>query len=334
VGSRVDAWLAATAVVRWLVACGKACGRRSVRDGAIGEAGLAATLRAAMSSAAATLEVLRAAALVLAGSGGPAALATVIARTGSAPQVVGARLLLRADGTMVGTVGGGAIEQQVLSACRATLRDGSPQVVKAHLVRDLGMCCGGAMEVFVEYLDAQARLVLIGGGHVAQALAPVARGVGFRVVVIDDREEVLAHPAFVPDQREQGDVDELEVLLRDLDERDYLVIATRDHARDEQALAQLLTRPHRYIGMIGSRRKVHAILARIVRREQALGRPAPDLARLHAPVGLALGGRTPRHRAKASAACSTSMPRPSRAWAPPAVAQSRKPWAAGPYIMS
>lgn len=262
-------------------------------DGAIGEAGLAATLRAAMSSAAATLEVLRAAALVLAGSGGPAALATVIARTGSAPQVVGARLLLRADGTMVGTVGGGAIEQQVLAACRATLRDGSPQVVKAHLVRDLGMCCGGAMEVFVEYLDAQARLILIGGGHVAQALAPVARGVGFRVVVIDDREEVLAHPAFVPDQREQGDVDELEVLLRDLDERDYLVIATRDHARDEQALAQLLTRPHRYIGMIGSRRKVHAILARIVRREQALGRPAPDLARLHAPVGLALGGRTP-----------------------------------------
>ena len=125
------------------------------------------------------------------------------------------------------------------------------------------------------------------------ALAPVARGVGFRVTVVDDREDILGHPAFAPDQRELGDVDELEVLLRDLDERDYLVIATRDHARDEQALAHLLGRPHRYIGMIGSRRKVHAILARIVRREQALGRPAPDLSRLRAPVGLALGGRTP-----------------------------------------
>ena len=96
-----------------------------------------------MSSAAATLEVLRAAAEVLSGRGGPAAQATVIARAGSAPQVVGARLLLRADGTMVGTVGGGAIEAEVLAACRATLRDGSPQVIKAHLVRDLGMCCGG-----------------------------------------------------------------------------------------------------------------------------------------------------------------------------------------------
>ena len=252
---------------------------------AVGRGRAAGTLRAAMSSAAATLEVLRAAAEVLAGRGGPAALATVIARTGSAPQVVGARLLLRADGVMVGTVGGGAIEQQVLAACRTALRDGHPQVVKAHLVRDLGMCCGGAMEVFVEYLDAQARLVLIGGGHVAQALAPVARGVGFRVTVVDDREDILGHPAFVPDQRELGDVDELEVLLRDLDERDYLVIATRDHARDEQALAHLLGRPHRYIGMIGSRRKVHAILARIVRREQALGRATPDLSRLRAPVG-------------------------------------------------
>ena len=244
-------------------------------------------------SSAATLEVLRAAADVLSGRGGPAALATVIARTGSAPQVVGARLLLRFDGSMLGTVGGGAIEAQVLAACRATLRDGSPQVVKAHLVRDLGMCCGGSMEVFVEYLGAQARLVLIGAGHVAQALAPVARGVGFRVAVVDDREELLAHPAFTPDQRLLADVDELDAVLPDLSDADYLVIATRDHARDEQALAHALRRPHRYLGMIGSRRKVHAILARILRREQQMGRPTPDLARLRAPVGLALGGRAP-----------------------------------------
>ncbi len=246
-----------------------------------------------MSSPAAMLEVLQAAAAVLTGQGGPAALATVVGRSGSAPQVVGARLLLRADGTLVGTVGGGAIEAQVLDACRATLRDGSPNMVKAHLVRDLGMCCGGSMEVFVEYLDAQARLVLIGGGHVAQALAPVARAVGFRVVVLDDREDMLAHPAFEADRRELADVDELDAVLPDLGERDYVVIATRDHARDEQALALLLRRPHRYVGMIGSRRKVHAIVARIVRREQELGRDTPDMSRLRAPVGLALGGRTP-----------------------------------------
>lgn len=240
------------------------------------------------------LEVLRAAADVLSGAHpGPAALATVVGRTGSAPQVVGARLLLRADGVMVGTIGGGAIEAQVLGACRTTLRDGQPNIIKAHLVRDLGMCCGGSMEVFVEYLDTRARLILIGGGHVAQAIAPVAQGVGFRVVVVDDRDDMLGHPAFASVTRHAADVDELTAFVPDLGPSDYLVIATRDHARDEQALALALRQPHRYLGMIGSRRKVHAILARILRREQQLGHPAPDLTRLRAPVGLALGGRTP-----------------------------------------
>jgi xanthine dehydrogenase accessory factor len=240
------------------------------------------------------LEVLRAAADVLSGATrGPAALATVIGRTGSAPQVVGARLLLRAEAALVGTIGGGAIEAQVLDACRSVMRSGKPQIIKAHLVRDLGMCCGGSMEVFVEYLDTQARLVLIGAGHVAQAIAPVAAGVGFRVVVADDREDMLAHPAFAQVTQHLADVDELAAALPDPGANDYLVIATRDHARDEQALAAALARPHRYIGMIGSRRKVHAILARILRREQQLGRPPPDLTRLRAPVGLALGGRTP-----------------------------------------
>lgn len=241
------------------------------------------------------LLVARAVVDVLSGQApGPAALATVIGRAGSAPQVVGARLLLRADGSMIGTVGGGAIEEQVLEACRACLRDGSARVVKANLVRDLGMCCGGAMEVFVEYLAAEARLFLIGAGHVAQALAPLASGVGFRVTVVDDRDELLELPAFSSAVRVARDVDELEQgLPADLCERDHLVILTRDHARDERALAHLVRRPHAYLGMIGSVRKVHAVLARIVRREQELGRPIPDFSRVRAPVGLALGGRTP-----------------------------------------
>lgn len=240
------------------------------------------------------LQVARAVVEVLAGrSGGPAALATVIGRAGSAPQVVGARLLLRADGSFVGTVGGGAIEEQVLAACRACLRDGSPRVIKAHLVRDLGMCCGGSMEVFVEYLAPEARLVLIGAGHVAQAVAPVAAGVGFRLVVVDDREDLLEHPVFAGAERLARDVDELAAGLPDLSDADYVLIMTRDHARDERALAHLVRRPHRYLGMIGSVRKVHALVARVVRREQQLGRPDLDFSRVRAPVGLALGGRTP-----------------------------------------
>jgi xanthine dehydrogenase accessory factor len=247
-----------------------------------------------MHGSASPAEVARLVAEVLEGrQGGAAALATVIGRSGSAPQVVGAKLLLLEDGTLIGTVGGGAIEAQVLEACRATLREGQARRVEAHLVRDLGMCCGGSMEVFVDHLQAQTRLFVIGAGHVAQALVPMAAAVGFEVTVLDDREELLRHASFQGVRAEAYDVDELEDAIGELRDRDYVLIVTRDHARDEQALAALLRRPHAYLGMIGSRRKVHTVLRRILRREQQQGRPAPELSRLHAPVGLDLGGRTP-----------------------------------------
>ena len=224
---------------------------------------------------------------------GCSALATVIGRAGSAPQVVGAKLMLRDDGVLVGTVGGGAIEAQVLDACRQTIKDGGNRRIEAHLVRDLGMCCGGSMEVFVEYLQSQPRLFVIGGGHVAQALVPLAASAGFRVKVLDDREELFDSPAFEGIETEACDVDELDAVIPDLGEFDYLLVVTRDHARDEKALAALMRRPHHYLGMIGSRRKVHTVLARILRREEQMGRPQPDLSRVRAPVGLALGGKTP-----------------------------------------
>lgn len=242
---------------------------------------------------ASAVEVAQEVLAVLSGRAGVAALATVIGRQGSAPQAMGAKMLLHDDGTQVGTVGGGAIEAQVLGACRQTLRDGKPRRVDAHLVRDLAMCCGGSMEVFVEFLQPQVRLVLIGAGHVAQAVTPVAEAAGFRIHVIDDREELLQAPVYAQASTGSYDVDELDVALPDLSERDYVLVMTRDHARDCTALGHLLGRPHRYLGMIGSKRKVHAVLRRLMARQSAMGRPAPDLSRLRAPIGLALGGRTP-----------------------------------------
>lgn len=251
--------------------------------------------RAPLRGGAGPVELQREVLAVLEGQRGRAALGTVVGRTGSAPQCVGAKILLHEDGTLVGTVGGGAIEAQVIDACRHTLRDGKPRMVDAHLVRDLAMCCGGSMQVFVEHLQPQARLFIVGAGHVAQAVAPLARSADFRVAVFDDRDELLEHPAFAGDEVGSYDVDELDVAIASasLTDRDYVLVMTRDHARDEQALAHLMRRPHRYLGMIGSRRKVHAILRRILHREAQSGRPAPDLSRVHAPIGLALGGRTP-----------------------------------------
>ncbi|MEM9458846.1 MAG: XdhC/CoxI family protein [Myxococcota bacterium] len=239
------------------------------------------------------LEVAREVVAVLEGRRGRAVLATVIGRQGSAPQILGARMLVHDDGEIVGTVGGGAIEAKVLATCRMTMRDGQPRRVEAQLVRDLAMCCGGSMEVFVEALQPRMKLVILGAGHVAQALTPVAEAAGFSVHVLDDREELLENPAYAQVTVGSYDVDELADALPELTMRDYVIITTRDHARDEQALAHLLRRPHRYLGMIGSRRKVHAVLGRILRREHQLGRSWPDLSRVRAPIGLALGGRTP-----------------------------------------
>lgn len=148
------------------------------------------------------------------------------------------------------------------------------------------------MEVLVEFMQPMPRLLVIGGGHVSQALVPLAVTAGFRVTVFDDREEMLEHPAFAGVEVHARDVDELDGMLAELDDRDYVVILTRDHARDERALAQVVDRPHRYVGMIGSRRKVVAVLRRILHRRSSAAGP-PDMSRVHAPIGLALGGRTP-----------------------------------------
>ena len=235
------------------------------------------------------LEVAREVVAVLEGRRGRAALATVVGRHGSAPQILGARLLLHEDGELVGTVGGGAIEAEVLAGCRAALRDGKPRRVDAQLVRDLAMCCGGSMEVLVEVLQPQVRLVIIGAGHVAQAMVPVAQAAGFSVHVLDDREELLENPAFADARTGSYDVDELGAALPDLGDRDYVVVTTRDHARDEQALAYLLRRPHRYLGMIGSRRRVRRILEHL----EEEGADRERVAAVHAPIGLDIGAETP-----------------------------------------
>ncbi len=222
-------------------------------------------------------------------AGRPAALATVVRTQGSAPQVAGARLLLRSDGTFVGTVGGGRIEELVLETAARVIQSGRAETVQRHLVHDLGMCCGGAMEVFVEPIEERPRLVLFGAGHVGQATARLAAGVGFDITVVDDREELN-------DEEHFPGASHVLLEAREAVRRaklpftpgTYIVIATHDHLLDEQALEACLGVPHRYLGMIGSKRKIARIFQRILARE-----PEARLDAVRAPIGLDLGGRTP-----------------------------------------
>jgi xanthine dehydrogenase accessory factor len=225
--------------------------------------------------------------LALLQSGRDGSLATVIRTTGSTPQVAGARLLLDAAGHAVGTVGGGALEQRVLDALREVNRRGEPTLLAFDLARDLGMCCGGSMELFLEPIRATPRLVIFGAGHVALPTAALAASVGYQVVVVDERDELNTPERFPRCQRELSDVSST---LRSLDpgERDWLLIVTHDHQLDAEALRLALGSNARYIGLVGSRRKVYRLLQRVAAREGTV-----DLRRVYAPVGLDLGAVTP-----------------------------------------
>jgi xanthine dehydrogenase accessory factor len=227
----------------------------------------------------ALLEMLRA--------GQSGALATVIVTRGSTPQVPGARLLLQPDGSTVGTVGGGAIERLVLEALSDVQESGQPRVLACDLAKELGMCCGGSMEIFLEPVRGAPRLAILGAGHVAQPTAALALSLGFEVVVIDEREELNTAERFPGCRRESTDV---AAALRALEpgERDWLLIVTHDHRLDEEALRLALLGQARYIGLVGSRRKVYRLLQRVTAREGAL-----DLSRVYAPVGLDIGAVTP-----------------------------------------
>ncbi|MBI4508264.1 MAG: XdhC family protein [Deltaproteobacteria bacterium] len=215
------------------------------------------------------------------------AIATVVRTSGSTPQRPGARLLLFADGRTLGTVGGGAVEKAVMDALAACLQNGQPEAMEWDLVRDLGMCCGGRMEVFVEPIEPKDRLFIFGAGHVAGRTARLARDLGFAVTVIDEREALNTEERFPECDRIHEQPAEATRSLG-LTDRDWVLILTHDHRLDEEALGACLRVPHRYIGLIGSRRKVFRVLSRI----QAKG-GLPSLDRVHAPVGIDIGAVTP-----------------------------------------
>lgn len=204
-------------------------------------------------------------------------------------------MLVYADGSIVGTIGGGTLEHQVIATAIQALRTGVPTMFAAHLTRDLGMCCGGEMSVYIEPLDQRPRLAIYGAGHVAHALAPVLRAADFDLTVIDEREELNQDERFPGCTRVLDDPLAHAEALAD----GYALIVTHDHALDQELVLRLLPNPDlAWVGMIGSRAKVTRFLVRL----RAAGLDETTLARLCAPVGLDLGAETPAEIAIAIAA--------------------------------
>jgi xanthine dehydrogenase accessory factor len=221
------------------------------------------------------------------------ALATIVQTGGSTPRRVGTKMLIRPDGTSMGTIGGGALEAAIIKAAQEALIEGKSRLVHYGLRadqhrEDLGVC-GGDLEVFIDVIAPQLTLLLIGAGHVAVPLAQLAHLLGFRTVVFDDRAEYANQDRFP--QAGEVQVEDFETGLSTLDitPSTWVVIASRSHESDAVALRAVVESPAVYIGLLGSRRKVSLIFKAL--REAGVGEV--QLARVYAPVGLDLGAETP-----------------------------------------
>jgi xanthine dehydrogenase accessory factor len=226
--------------------------------------------------------------------GEAAALVTIVSTTGSTPQRVGAKMLVFADGRIVGTIGGGCYENDAFWKAREAITSRKPQLVRYELSDDFaqetGLICGGQMEVYIEPIEPSPELYIVGAGHVGFHLARAAHEVGFRVHVIDDREK-FANAERFPTAVEIV-VDDIPswIARATIPPHAYAVIVTRGHTNDLEALRALAPRELRYLGLIGSRAKVARIYDALV----ADATPADLLNRVHAPIGLDIGAVTPQ----------------------------------------
>jgi xanthine dehydrogenase accessory factor len=225
--------------------------------------------------------------------GEEAALVTVVRASGSTPREEGAKMLVRPDGSIIGTIGGGSLEAQVIREAVKVIRQGKPKHLHRSLAagdaEEAGMICGGDLEVFIEPILTPPALYIFGGGHIALALVKMGKLVGFNITVIDDRAEFASAERFP----------EADVILADdftksfpkikIDKSSYIVIVTHGHQHDEVVLEWAVATPARYIGMIGSKTKNATIFSHLLAR----GIPQEQLDRAHAPIGLEIEAQTP-----------------------------------------
>jgi len=218
---------------------------------------------------------------------------TVIRARGSTPQRAGAKMLVFADGRTVGTIGGGCYENDAFWKASGAITTGRPHVLHYELNDDFaqenGLICGGQMDVHIDPLEPAPRLYVVGAGHVGQHVARAASDAGFRVHVVDDREKFANRERFPT-----ADTVEIEALpdwlhTADIPSSAYVVVVTRGHQHDLEAMRALAARELKYLGLIGSRAKV----ARIGTALLAEGMPRDCLDRVHAPIGLDIGAVTP-----------------------------------------
>lgn len=220
------------------------------------------------------------------------ALCTIIDTSGSTPRHEGSKMLVYADGSFIGTVGGGEVENRVRQEALDSMVDGKTRLLKYSMVDpkagDPGVC-GGTMEVFVEPMIPNPLMVVVGGGHVGKAVATLAKMLKFRVAISDDRPEFCT-PEMNPDADEFYCVpmEKLPDVLK-ITPQTYLILTTRGSNVDVAGLEPLLKSPAAYIGIIGSKRRWLTTRKGLIEK----GVSEAPLDQVYSPIGLELKAETP-----------------------------------------
>lgn len=221
------------------------------------------------------------------------ALATIVQVNGSIPSYESAKLLVREDGSMIGTIGGGCVEAEVWNAAREVIATERPRNMNFSLGQDAaydnGLICGGQLSVFVEPVVPQPRTFIFGAGHISKSLSKVANLAGFATIIVDNRETFANRDRFP--EADEIYAEEYEEIFPKLNIRDtsYIIIVTRGHRDDMRVLRWAVTTNARYIAMIGSKRKVIGVVKEL--EKEGISRDAFE--RIFAPMGFDIGAITP-----------------------------------------
>lgn len=202
-------------------------------------------------------------------------------------------MLVFADGRTIGTIGGGCYENDAFWKAREALVSGKQLLLHYELNDDFaqenGLVCGGQMDVHVDPLEPTPRLYIVGAGHVGWHLGRLAVDAGFRVHVVDDREKFANRDRFPAAEEVVAEPIPEWLHRADIPSSAFVVVVTRGHTHDLDAMRALAARDFRYLGLIGSRAKVRRISDMLL----AEGMPSECLERVHAPIGLNIGAVTP-----------------------------------------
>jgi xanthine dehydrogenase accessory factor len=221
------------------------------------------------------------------------AVATIVQVNGSIPSFESAKILVREDGSFMGTVGGGCVEAEVWNAAREVIETEKPRHLSFSLGQDAaydeGLICGGQLNIFVEPVIPQPRAFIFGGGHVSKSISKVATLAGFSTSIIDNREAFANQERFP--EAEATYAEEYEDVFPKLpvNSSSYIIIVTRGHRDDMRVLRWAVNTPAKYIAMIGSKRKTISVVHELEKE----GIPREAFEKVFAPMGLEIGAEMP-----------------------------------------